>query len=136
MGPLARVRLRPGPNRLIVPAGVAELRDAERATWCPQARPGRPPGDRPTHRPDAHFGAAAAYDPVGSRLFLKGGAAGEAGPMLADTWVLAPTGSELGVARLEPSGPCRRRAVREPESRRSSGRLVLFGGRDAEVEHS
>ena len=85
--------------------------------------------------PAARFGSAAAFDAAANRLYVHGGAASEAGPALADTWVLA-SATGLGTPTWQALAP----AGAPPVPRRfatltldaASGRLVLFGGRDAE----
>jgi len=86
--------------------------------------------------PGARFGHAAALDAAGNRFFVHGGAAGEAGPTLGDTWLLeaanglgAPAWRALALAG--PLPVARRSASLSHDA--SSGRLVLFGGQDAEA---
>ena len=85
--------------------------------------------------PAARFGHAGAFDPAGNRLFVHGGAANESSPPLADTWVLdnanglgAPAWRALSPAGTPPTARRFATLTHDP----SSGRLVLYGGRDAE----
>ncbi len=90
----------------------------------------------PAGGPSARYAHAATYDPAGNRLFVHGGASGDAGSTLADTWVLDRANGLSGAATwraLAPGGslPAARRFATlslDP----ASGRLVLFGGREAD----
>jgi RHS repeat-associated protein len=86
-----------------------------------------------TSGPAPRFGAAAGFDLADNWLVVHGGMAGELGPVLADTWVLdsangvgVPTWRAVAPHGVLPAA----RAFASLSHDASSGRFVLFGGRD------
>jgi len=141
-GPLAHAAFGydPASNRLIVFGGCAgTCATPSGETWVlanANGLGGAPAWTRVTaNGPEARFGPAAAFDAAFNRLFVHGGAAGEAGPTLGDTWVLEGANG-FGASAWRPLAPTGAlpvaRAFASLSHDVSSDRLVLFGGRDAE----
>ena len=88
-------------------------------TWTQLAPSGTPPAVR--------WGHVAAYDPIGDRMIVFGGA-GNAGALYNDVWALSLSGSPAWTA-LTPSGspPLTRRAASVVYDSNQQ-RLVIFGG--------